>query len=64
MSAVAVLLALFALGGTQSPPRPAEAARTPASTPARKAPKPAPPPVTSLDVAVADPAASRSRGPS
>jgi protocatechuate 3,4-dioxygenase beta subunit len=55
MSALAVLLALFSVAGAQAPPKPAEAAKTPASTPARKVPKPAPPPVTSLEVVVTNP---------
>ena len=56
MSALAVALALFAVAGAQAPPKPADAAKTPASSSARKASKPVPPPVTSLDVAVIDPA--------
>ncbi len=56
MSALAVALALFAVAGAQVPPKPAAAAQTPVSSPARKAPKPAPPPVTRLDVVVTDPA--------
>ena len=56
---VAVLAALFALvasAQTQSPPAPVTPPKAPAAAPARKAPKAAPPPVTSLDVTVTDPA--------
>ena len=49
MSALVVALALFAVAGAQAPPKPVEAAKTPA-------PKPLHPPVTSLDVTVVDPA--------
>jgi len=56
MSFLSLVLALVACGQAQPPSKPAEGQKAPASAPARKAPKAAPPPVTSLDVAVTDPA--------
>jgi protocatechuate 3,4-dioxygenase beta subunit len=56
MSVLSLVLALVACSQAQAPSKPAEGRKAPASVTARKAPKAPPPPVTSLDVTVADPA--------
>ena len=56
MSALAVVLALVAVAQAPSPAKPDAPPKAPASRPAPKATKPPPPPVNSLEVAVADPA--------
>ena len=56
MNALAVVFALLASAQTQTPPPPVAPPKPPVSSPTARARKAAPPPITSLDITVTDPA--------